>query len=172
MRKKKEFFADIPTQFNGIMTKEYVAWRKIINTKKPVLGEFKKLSGFVYWLKKQNAPNGYCLNASILSGEDVVYSPETCAMIPQAIQNQFAGEKSKAGLPRGVTVLQENKNGSILYRARITKKGKQHMIGLFHSVEDAVSAYKLEKDKYLSELAEEHKHAISAQIYDALKNPR
>lgn len=104
------------------------------------------------------------LDKDILIKDNKIYSPETCIFVPQRINNLFTKRQNDRGeLPIGVTKLRDE------YLAQINKKNKRYR-KLFTNIVDAFNWYKLEKEKYIKEVAEEYKDLIPKELYEAMYN--
>lgn len=176
-----------PSLENGKPNRVYCMWSSMLNRcltsckdeKNPtyrdceVSPNFKSYSYFYEWCQKQIGfdKEDFHLDKDLLSTDIKIYSEDTCVFIPKEINVQFSGGKTKYHyLPRGVTVKNILKCGITTYKARITKKGKLHMLGIFHDANEASAVYEAAKREYLKELAEEHKDSIDPRAYQALIN--
>lgn len=94
-----------------------------------------------------------------------IYSPETCAFVPQEVNTLLIKHKDKRGnLPIGVT---KSKNR---YAARVSCSKVQIYLGLFVTIEEAFQAYKTAKEAYIKEIANRWKDKIEEKLYNALIN--
>lgn len=96
-----------------------------------------------------------------------IYSPDTCLLIPQRIN----GAKPKARtidreFPIGLTY-QANRGK---YQVRMNKYGRDTIIGLYDTKEEAFAVLKREKEGELKRLAELYKLYIPKEVYDAVIN--
>lgn len=110
----------------------------------------------------------YELDKDILGGDLKIYSPETCCFVPRKI-NAFFSVKTQKGsdLPTGVSF--NNRLKKYVACANISGVRSQH-IGVFTSVDEALSAYINVKSKYLIEVANDFKGKIEDRVYDKLIN--
>ena len=107
--------------------------------------------------------DGWELDKDILCKECKIYSPETCCFVPQEINQLFVKKFfRKNGLPKGVY----NSGGS--FRSRISINGNTLLLGTFKIIEEAFEVYKVEKEKYIKELADKWKGLVSDKVYQAL----
>lgn len=121
-------------------------------------------SNFKKWFD-ENYIKGYDLDKDILIRNNKVYSPDTCCFVPHMINSLLISCKATRGdFPIGVV---KNHNG---FTAQLRENKKQKYIGFFDTIEEAFSAYKKEKEKYIQEVAKEYysKGEITKRVYDAL----
>lgn len=119
---------------------------------------------FAKWYE-ENYVEGYEIDKDIICPNCKIYSPETCAFVPQEINKIFTNIKcKKSSLPTGVVF---NKG---IYEVRLCKYGKQINLGCFKEEMLALSAYKIEKEKYVKEVAEKWKDKIDNRVYNSLNN--
>lgn len=106
------------------------------------------------------------LDKDILCKGNKVYSPDTCIFVPNSINGLFAKRNKRRGdCPIGVT-----KHGD-KFMARLNKgNGKIMYLGIYLTVEEAFLAYKIAKEEYIKEVAEEYKGKIPYRLYEALMN--
>lgn len=107
------------------------------------------------------------LDKDILYKNNKVYSPETCFIVPQRINNLFVKTNAKRGsCPIGV---HEHKNGTYVVQCEFNKERKRYL-GCYQTKEEAFYVYKHEKEKYIKEVAEEYKGLIPNELYNAMYN--
>lgn len=174
-----------PSRENGKQAKEYDLWRGMlgrcfdekIRSHTPtyvdctVSENFKNYEYFYDWCQNQIGfrKQGYHLDKDLLSGENKIYSEDTCVFIPCEINSQFSGGKTKQlHLPAGITWNRDRWKDTFSYLVRISKKGKLKHIGRWKDLDPAIAAYTEAKKAYLLELAEEHKDNIDPRAYQAL----
>ena len=172
----------------GVMTLEYKLWNNMINrcyNQKvndrlasykdcTVSNEFKYFSKFKGWCsnqigfnQKDNKGKLFALDKDILVRGNRVYSPETCAFVPQEINSLIVSGKSYRGdLPVGVVLDKGAKTPR--YRARLSKEGKYYCYGSYPIPEEAFYAYKQAKEAYIKEVADKYKDVIDPRVYKAL----
>ena len=164
-------------------TKEYIAWKSMLNRcyyhkikgKNPTYknaaccDEWLLYENFYEWICGQDNFNKWsigkkwCLDKDILIKGNKIYSPETCCLVPQNINNIFVKNESRRGdLPIGV-IKSNDKFG-----ATLNKK----YLGTFDSEETAFLFYKLHKESYIKQVAQEEydKGNITKQCYEAMMN--
>ncbi|WP_335871943.1 hypothetical protein [Bacillus sp. 2205SS5-2] len=107
------------------------------------------------------------LDKDILKKGNRVYSPETCAFVPQFINGMFASRKALRGnTPIGVKVC--SRYGDKYEVRCCNNKGGRVYLGRFDSPEKAFEVYKIYKEKLIKDVADEFKHQIPEPLYDAL----
>ena len=104
-----------------------------------------------------------CLDKDIISNNRI-YSPETCIIIPQKINEMFVGinKTYKSNLPNGIRI----KNNK--YYTRIKENKKEIHLGVFDNINDAILAYKKEKLRYMISVIESYKEKIPKETYDLI----
>jgi len=118
---------------------------------------------FAAWYESQPKEDGWQLDKDILSSGDKVYSPDTCTIIPRALNALLTGSKTTSnGLPAGVT---KHNTG---YRARLSVNSKTCRLGTYRTPQDAFVAYKVAKESNIRLVAEENKHLLSPRVYETL----
>lgn len=132
-----------------------------------VCEEWKCLQNFGTWFESNCKPHmkGFELDKDILVKGNKIYSPETCCFVPHEINTLFVkAEKSRGKYPIGVSGDKKR------FRATINIKGTGHHIGTFDTPEEAFQAYKIEKEKYIKEIADEWEPFIEPKVYKAMYN--
>lgn len=118
---------------------------------------------FAEWFYK-NYVDSWHLDKDILTDGGFTYGDHTCCFVPRIINNQFEGWKgSKNGNLRGV-----EKDGNS-YHSSMSVKGKKISLGWYKTPEEAHEVWRVEKNKYISELAETYKDQLSEKVYNKLK---
>lgn len=90
----------------------------------------------------------------------MVYSPETCILVPQRINMLFMNKFNNRGLPNGII---EYKSG---YLAKYGGKD----IGIFPTVESAYKEYSLKKKEAINKITNEYKNILPKDVYQAIIN--
>ncbi len=134
--------------------------------------EWHNRDNFEDWLRKQSnyllfLREKFHLDKDILIKNNKLYSPETCCLVPQRINELFVKHKRKQNLPVGV-----HKNFN-KYTAYCWDKNKNIYIGSFDTKEDAFYyGYKPYKERLIQRIAEEEylMKRISNECYIAMKN--
>jgi hypothetical protein len=100
------------------------------------------------------------IDKDILSGDNKVYSKETCIFVPEKIN----------------LIIKNNVKGFLYrydkYHVIIGEDGKNILYGHFKTKGEAVSEYKQAKEKYIQKVAERYKPYIPERVYNALINYR
>lgn len=106
------------------------------------------------------------LDKDILVKGNKIYSSKTCVFVPQRINSLFIQSISKRGqYPIGVSFHQRIGK----YQAQINLDNKNRKsIGYYQTSDEAFLAYKIEKEKYIKEIADEYKSKIPKKLYDAM----
>ena len=114
-----------------------------------------------------------CLDKDILHKGNKIYSSNTCIFVPNRINVLFTNcKKTRGNYPIGVT-----KNDNNRFRARCNilddnNKIKSVHLGYFGTPEEAFNAYKIFKENYIKEVADEYKDKIPNKLYEAMYNWR
>ena len=148
--------------------------------------EWKVYNNFEKWYEENyyTLPSGESvqLDKDILVKHNTIYSPSTCIFVPQTI-NALLTNRAKATiakrtytkntspissdmLPIGVTWCNDKKK----YRASINYHGTVKNLGRFNTVEEAFNVYKIAKEQYIKDTANEYKQYIPNKLYEALIN--
>lgn len=102
------------------------------------------------------------LDKDILSGDEKIYSKDTCCFVPSDINVALTrSDASRGSFTIGVDFHKKTKK----FRAR-----HRGHIGLFDTETEAFYAYKEAKEKYLKHLAEKYHEQIDFRVYNALMN--
>lgn len=178
-----------PTFVNGKQIKEYVAWVNMLgrcysekhkdkrSTYKDVTccKEWLLYENFYEWLHSQKNfdqwLNGekWSVDKDILVKDNKIYSPDTCCLVPNAINSIFTKRNASRGkYPIGVSY-QARDN---VFSANVDINGKTKYIGNFNSPEQAFLAYKEYKENYIKQIAQEEYSIcnITKQCYEAMMN--
>lgn len=109
------------------------------------------------------------LDKDILIHNNIIYSPNTCLIIPQKINSIFIKAKSTRGeYPIGVYKYEKYKKKKFI--AYSNKNNKRYFLGYYKTPEEAFQAYKEFKEDYIKEIANEYKNRIPEKVYNALIN--
>ena len=171
---------------NGVRTKEYALWMDMLRRcysdtyKKKnqtyidceVSNKFKSYEYFYEWCNKQigfsvdGNGNSFQLDKDLLIKGNRVYSESTCVFIPREI-NQLLVKctASRGEYLIGVHWPKTNK----AFVAQVNKgKGKRDYLGYFKTEIEAFKAYKIAKESFIKEQANEWKGKIDGRAYEAL----
>jgi hypothetical protein len=127
---------------------------------------FHNFQNFATWYMAQpfHTEVGYQVDKDLLLKGNKVYSPETCCLLPKNLNLSLISNSQKRGeYPIGVT-----KHGD-KFTARVSLGGGERIaLGLYGTPEEAFSAYKTAKERYLKTLATKWKDQIDTRAYSAL----
>lgn len=157
----------VASQSDGKKHKHYQAWVNMLaRVYKPpverIKREYENTSVCPEWHNYQNFAEWYCntmnnlkpadftwdLDKDLLVPGNRIYSPNTCCIIPRAINALFTDAAFMRGdLPLGVT-----RHGKS-YRPFLNKNGEQKGIGTYPTIADAQRAYWSEKFRVIQETA-------------------
>ena len=164
-------------------TKEYRVWKNMLErcygenrlVKSPsydgcsVSDEFLNFTFFKDWCNNQVGfgNEGYHFDKDLLVKGNKVYSPDTCCFIPVEINSLLTTTNKRRGdTPIGVCVRKKKKG----YQACLCINGKDKHLGSFDCPIKAFESYKVAREAYYKEKAEQWKGKISDEAYEALKN--
>ena len=175
-----------PSKVSGVTTKEYVPWCSMLKRcysdsykkKNPtykdceVSENFKSYEYFYEWCHKQvgfgNDGNGnpFHLDKDLLIKGNKIYSENTCVFIPSEINSLLIKREALRGeYLIGVYWSKTNK----AFRARVNKnKGTSEHLGYFNTELEAYNAYKIAKESFIKEQANEWKDKIDPRAHEAL----
>ncbi len=130
-----------------------------------VCEKWHNFQNFTEWFE-DNYINNFHLDKDVLIKGNKVYSPETCAFIPQEINKLFTKNNIVRGeLPIGVHYNKALKNK---YVATLTKNSKTIVLGYFSTPKEAFQAYKTAKEQYIKEVANKWRGQITEEVYQAM----
>lgn len=110
---------------------------------------------------------GYELDKDLLVKGNKVYSPETCCLLPKALNNLIVDNLSKRGhYPRGVSFNKVMNK----YMSGVGINGLYKSLGLFDSPEEASAAYVKAKEAHVRKMAIKWRDKIDARACHALIN--
>ena len=176
--------AKYPVSEGGIHTKDYVLWKSMLQRcysdrfkkKYPtyegceVSDNFKSYEYFYEWCHKQVGfgVEGFELDKDLLVKGNKVYSENTCVFIPQEINKVLTkSDKIRGKHPIGVHYHKRDKS----FVARVCKnKGVSEWLGYFNTETEAYNAYKVAKESFIKEQANNWKDRIDERAYNALMN--
>ncbi len=127
-----------------------------------VCKEWECFQVFAEWFYK-DYKEGYVLDKDILLKGNKIYSPETCCIIPQEINILFVKCDSRRGkCPVGV------KAAGRKFSSSLNKHGDPIYLGTFDTKEEAFQVYKIAKEEWIKEVADEWKDRIEPEVYNAM----
>ena len=107
------------------------------------------------------------LDKDILIKGNKIYSPETCLLVPQRINDLFIKRGNDRGdSPIGVC----NPNEDNKYMVQCLQGNKSRFIGYYDDELEAFYAYKTAKESYIKQVADDYKDKIPPIVYNALYN--
>ena len=133
-----------------------------------VCEEWLNYSNFKVWYD-QNKIKGMSLDLDkdILFKGNKVYSSETVALVPHAINTLFLNKKADRGdYPIGVSYEKEKKK----FRACMAFMGEQIKLGTFDTAESAFARYKEYKEDFIKDMAEQYRDILPYKVYEAMIN--
>ena len=174
------------TKENGKHTYKYKTWdgilqrcySKIKQELRPtykdctVCEEWHNFQNFGKWFDEnfyQIENETMCLDKDILHKGNKIYSPETCIFVPNRINVLFTkSDKTRGKYPIGV---QKHKNKFIARCSTYNNNNcNEKYLGSFYSAEEAFNSYKIFKEKYIKQVADEYKDKIPQKLYEAMYN--
>jgi len=124
-----------------------------------ICDEWLLLSTFVAWVKSHDNWQGKALDKDVLCPGNKHYSPETCVLISESLNNLLTGRDAKRGdCPKGVV------NSQGRFRARVGGNGKRMEVGSFDTKGQAHKAYCIAKGIQVREVAESLTDADTCDI--------
>lgn len=174
---------------DGKLTKAYTTWKNMLHrcydpyelNKEPtyidcyVCDEWLCFQNFAKWFYKNyyEIPNQKMqLDKDILCKGNKIYSPETCIFISRRINVLFTKSNNTRGeYPIGVSY--HKGNDALRVSCSITDecgKYKQKFLGNFplNRPFQAFYTYKVFKENYIKQVADEYKNLIPQKLYDAM----
>lgn len=127
-----------------------------------VCDEWHNFQNFAKWYIENYFEN-WVIDKDIFGGK--LYSPDTCIFVPHFINTAIAISIHKNSIAPGLSIRPSGK-----YKARIQKNGKTISLGDFVDKNEAFNIYKLEKEKYVREMAMQHKNILPEKLYQLLIN--
>ncbi len=128
-------------------------------------------ASFLQWINGEveysGKPYGLELDKDILGRGRKLYSAETCALVPQAINSLIVGcDDLHNGLPNGVSYNRRDNS----FQGHIRVGGKLTTVGQYPSVEQTSMAYKTAKEAYIKAVANQYKDVLRPAVYESLMN--
>lgn len=179
-----------PIRQNGIVIKEYITWRGMLERcyspkmqeKCPsyigceVCEEWLNYENFYTWIHTQpnfnqwiNLPKS-ALDKDILIKNNKIYSPNTCVLVPHEVNTIFCIRDRDRG-SCVVGVWKKIYKSGVQYIAQVNDENhKRTRIGIYNTEEEAFEAYKTEKENIIKRLAKtEYENGnITEQCYNAM----
>lgn len=173
----------------GNPVKEYTMWKAMLNRcfykqnnnvqcyrDCKICDEWILYENFYKWVHEQenfiklyNSNIRFDVEKDILIKRNIIYSPETCCLVPHNVNALFVKQQFRRGkYPIGVCYDKEQNK----YASYLCINGKQRRIDRFDTVEEAFENYKVEKEKLIKKIAQEEYELcnITKRCYDAMMN--
>ena len=178
-----------PITINGVQTKEYVLWKRMLERcysdsayqkKRPtyegceVSDNFKSYEYFYEWCHKQigfdNDGNGnpFHLDKDLLTKGNKVYNENVCVFIPSEINSLLIKREALRG--EYLIGVYWNKKYKAFVAQISRSKGRSEHLGYFKTELEAFKAYKQAKETFVKEQANKWKDEIDERAYNALMN--
>ena len=173
-----------PSKVNGVITKEYELWKSMLKrcysdvykSKYPtyegceVSNKFKSYEYFYEWCNKQIGfgVSGFELDKDLLIKGNKVYSESTCVFVPTEI-NLLLTKRTASRGEYLIGVYWNKRANAFVSRVR-KNKGKHEHLGCFKTEIEAFNTYKVAKESFVKEQANEWKDQIDIRAYNALMN--
>lgn len=107
------------------------------------------------------------LDKDILFKVNKEYSPATCCIVPHCINTLFlTNKKSRGDCPLGIRYDKDKRK----YRAAMSFQGIDIKIGTFDTVEAAFARYKVYKEDFIKDIAEQYRGQLPDKVYWAMMN--
>lgn len=138
-----------------------------------VCDEWLNFQNFAKWYYENliNTDEEIHIDKDIIHGEQKIYSPYTCCLVPRKINMLFIREKKRHEenifLPVGV---QKQKGCINKYKAQVSIYNKIIHKSGFNTPDEAFTWYKKEKEQHIKNVANEYKDILPKRTYDALMN--
>ncbi len=171
--------------------KDYITWRGMFNrcydkreqVKFPsyvgcsVCEEWHNFQNFARWYEENvwNEDDVICLDKDILIKGNKIYSPETCVLVTYKINSMFTKrEKCRGSYPIGVSYHKANdKYIASCNDGHGNNKSCNNYIGSYNTPIEAFNAYKIFKESYIRQVADEYKSKypnFPKRLYNAMYN--
>ena len=135
-----------------------------------ICAEWETYEGFLEWFNsnefsnyRDELGNFYVLGKDVLGSERRLYSPETCAFIPQQLNNMF--RRKSSSMKSGVQYLSRQKNP---YRAYINYNRKHIHLGYYSTEDEAHSKFLEARKDCLKNFLEVHSGRLDARVVDRI----
>ena len=170
---------------NGKNTVEYIMWYSMLQrcydpyyiNKEPtyinveVCKEGLNFQNFAKWYNENKYGNEKLhLDKDILVKGNKIYSPETCILLPERINKLFVKCDAKRGMyPIGVH-WDKDANKFKAQCSILDENGKKKTknLGRYNTSKDAFISYKVFKESYIKQVADEYKDLIPQKLYNAM----
>lgn len=175
---------------DGKQTRAYTTWKSMLIRcydpyyldKHPsyrdcmVCEEWHNFQNFARWFEKnyyEIENEKMCLDKDILYKNNKMYSPETCVFVPQRINKLFTKRQNHRG--KYLIGISCHKRDNVLnVSCNIYENGKKKTIHLgsfpLNRPFQAFYCYKIFKENYIKQVADEYKDLIPEKLYEAMYN--
>lgn len=126
---------------------------------------------FAEWYVNQKGYDlGWQIDKDIIVKGNRHYSPETCALVPQNINNLFTkSDNNRGDCPLGVSKV-VLKCGLVKYITDVHDLNGTRFKFRSDTVEEAFMLYKTHKEARIKHIAEQYKDQIDDRVYNAMMN--
>lgn len=168
---------------NGVQTPEYLTWHNMLarcysESYQEKFPSYRGCSVCDEWLNFQTFAKWYHANRNEEKSEldkdlrvkgNKIYSPDTCILIPQALNKLVGGSYNN---PKFITPGVYFYKPLNKYRASVMKNKVVTHLGYYDTIEEAFIIYKTEKEAIIKEVAYNYysKGLITELTYNALNN--
>lgn len=109
--------------------------------------------------------NGYQLDKDLLVPSNKLYHPDLCCLVPSQLNSILLARGNDRGkYPQGVCFYKPYGK----YLAQLNAGGKKIHLGYFDTPKEAYQTYKIAKENYVKEVANEWRGRIDERVYEAL----
>lgn len=132
--------------------------------------EWKLYSNFEIWYNNNYYELGdeqMSIDKDILFKGNKIYSAETCIFAPQRINALFTKNNANRNYLLGVYKVEKYNK----FSSKVSKGECSEFLGYFNTEEEAFNSYKMSKENYIKEVADEYKSKypnFPQKLYDAL----
>lgn len=165
----------------GVKTLAYRVWKSLIircycEEAQKIAKTYKGCSISPIWHDYQNFAEwytnhpyhsfGYQLDKDILVKGNKIYSPETCCLVPHAINSLFNNHRASKGLyPQGLSLIPSGR-----YRVQMSVNGNKTHLGVFDTIDEASYCYARSREAYVKDVAKKWQSLIAEDVYNTLMN--
>ena len=105
------------------------------------------------------------LDKDIINKGNKCYCPQYCVFVPRRINSLFTkNNKLRGNLPIGINL------DRTTYRTRLSTLNGRIDLGHYNNIDEAFQAYKVAKENYIKQVADEYKDKIPYRLYEAMYN--
>lgn len=171
-----------PISHKGVKLKSYKTWLNMLSR---VYGNNNELTTRNYcdvtvcsdWLKfsnfkeffDKNYIEGYELDKDLISKDNKTYGPDFCCFVPRRINLLIIkSDNTRGKYPVGIHIRKDTGK----YVVQLRRDNLDAIRQEFTSIEEAFNFYKISKENYIKEVANEYKqkNLITDKVYEALIN--